>query len=1147
MSLYISIVIIKKNLLYNLNKIILLLLEILTCTTYAQIRINEVCSSNKGNFYDEKFDTPDWIELYNYSNEPVNLSNWSISDQSDYSKAWQLPDTIIQPGEYFIVCASGRAINNAKSINIISNGVKNTHFSYEDQLSLAYVEALGDFSFEVEYNNFKGEINTKYEPSLAGVVIKEEIQSKSKMIGFFNNPTSYRKVNTHIRKGEEIYRVIEPIKDRIKIDENKHLVERKRDSIYYKVKDNNDNVIMSKGYFLPMKDSIFIGFTIITHSVNNYDSLSIKSLKLNGTKLNIFDFNNISFHHTDIETKEVEFSHSNFKLSSSHDSLFLFNEGIITERFDLPNLYSNLTYSKIDLKNQYYKFSTPGKYNGLAFENINEIDENFNKFIFLDDKIIFENIDSTYKYTNDLTIPYVDSEKLIDFESDTTNPLIVRRMSEDKADSKLIFTPLIDESKIKNNLLHFHLFTDSSYLFNEYTGIINLDFSLTKIPAYLAITKSNKKIFSGKLIIKKNGEYSNIDTQHASLRLIFDDDDYDLELSRNFFSTNYETRGNAVILRNGGNDKWTMLRSRFAYSLLGNTNLLSLEYNTAIVYINNSFWGVYHLRERIDDDYLADHHKVSKNEINSFEDKLQLKYGTPIEMIDFNRSLQNNQRNSYESMDSIIDIKNFIDYIFVHTFNIQHDWPHNNVFAYSYGEKWKFLASDMDYSYKLGGAGANINYISTVFKKNDNITTRILHNLLKSDKFVYDYINRSCDLMNTDFSSADLVIGFDSLANYFSQFRELQNNRWPKILNNWEEEVEVVRTFLRDRQSYYYSHLQTYFGKGPAQLNLTSFPNNAGSFRVNTLTIDKSQWSGNYLQNVPVTITAVPKVGYKFKKWNIDSLGSSASITTTLAETMNIIAIYEEKDTSEDAIKIVINEIMYNADKDKDTKDWIELYNAGTESVNLDGWSMIDEDDTHTPFVIGNDIIIEPNEYIIMTRSQTDFGSLINIENQVIGDLDYGFGGNDIVILKDADGNTHVSVNYDNDLPWPEGADGTGYSIELINPFLDNNVAGNWGVSLPELGTPGQINSVYDDSITSININNSNSEIDFIDKQLTIRSDIPIASISLFDLSGKKLEIDYNVHYNKAESDLNKINNGLYLLNIRYLNGEQETVKLIVN
>ena len=49
------------------------------------------------------------------------------------------------------------------------------------------------------------------------------------------------------------------------------------------------------------------------------------------------------------------------------------------------------------------------------------------------------------------------------------------------------------------------------------------------------------------------------------------------------------------------------------------------------------------------------------------------------------------------------------------------------------------------------------------------------------------------------------------------------------------------------------------------------------------------------------------------------------------------------------------------------------------------------------------------------------------------------------------------AVRYDDQLPWPVSADGTGPSLQLIDPTLDNERPGNWAAAIP---TPGATNSV---------------------------------------------------------------------------------------
>ena len=58
--------------------------------------------------FDESGDSVDWIELWNISSEPVNLTGWHMTDNRGELDKWQFPDNkIIPAGEFLIIYASG--------------------------------------------------------------------------------------------------------------------------------------------------------------------------------------------------------------------------------------------------------------------------------------------------------------------------------------------------------------------------------------------------------------------------------------------------------------------------------------------------------------------------------------------------------------------------------------------------------------------------------------------------------------------------------------------------------------------------------------------------------------------------------------------------------------------------------------------------------------------------------------------------------------------------------------------------------------------------------------------------------------------------------------------------------------------------------
>lgn len=92
---------------------IILLLLLKSIITGQGIVINEIMSSNSSAYYDEFGDTPDWIELINWSDQVINLSQYSLSDDILSPQKWIFPSIELLPSDIVLINASGR---NLKTI-----------------------------------------------------------------------------------------------------------------------------------------------------------------------------------------------------------------------------------------------------------------------------------------------------------------------------------------------------------------------------------------------------------------------------------------------------------------------------------------------------------------------------------------------------------------------------------------------------------------------------------------------------------------------------------------------------------------------------------------------------------------------------------------------------------------------------------------------------------------------------------------------------------------------------------------------------------------------------------------------------------------------------------------------------------------------
>ena len=166
---------------------------------------------------------------------------------------------------------------------------------------------------------------------------------------------------------------------------------------------------------------------------------------------------------------------------------------------------------------------------------------------------------------------------------------------------------------------------------------------------------------------------------------------------------------------------------------------------------------------------------------------------------------------------------------------------------------------------------------------------------------------------------------------------------------------------------------------------------------------------------------------------------------------------------------VVINEIMYNS-IEADDVEYVELYNTGPASVNLANWYLIDSDPLHPKcFLSGT---LDPGEYLVVagfiSRFTSKYPGVGNLNPNQFDNTDPALGwalgnGGDRVRVFDNIGALVDFVEYDDLAPWPTAANGTGPSLELIHPSLDNTLASSWAASTNGAphGTPGVQNTVY--------------------------------------------------------------------------------------
>jgi hypothetical protein len=164
---------------------------------------------------------------------------------------------------------------------------------------------------------------------------------------------------------------------------------------------------------------------------------------------------------------------------------------------------------------------------------------------------------------------------------------------------------------------------------------------------------------------------------------------------------------------------------------------------------------------------------------------------------------------------------------------------------------------------------------------------------------------------------------------------------------------------------------------------------------------------------------------------------------------------------------VVINEIHYNPDVKTELVEFVELYNRGPEDIDLSGWYF----SNGISYQFGAGATLPASGCIIVAQNLAHIqakwnnGRTLIPTNCLFGPFEGKLSNEgETIELRNADGEQIDRVNYQLGFPWPtvgdpvaENQPGTGYSIQLVNPFIDNDLAGSWRSASP---TPAAFNEM---------------------------------------------------------------------------------------
>ncbi len=1079
---------------------LLIFLFLKSTLSWSQVLINEICPSNISNKLNENGEYDDWIEIYNDGNSSVNMGGYGLSDVISEPYKFVFPNFNLDAHQKILVFASG--INRTDLSNhwetavsaqttwkyFVGTSAPDTNWRNLNFNHASWSSGTGGIGFG------DGDDNTTIATCKSVMMRKEFFIPDTGNIASAVFNIDYDDGFVAFLNGVEIARAnLGTAGDR---PDHNVLASSSHEAMMYQGHDP-DSFYIAESF---LKSILLPGVNVIAVQVHNQSATSgdlsaipfLSFGMLNSTQ---------TFSSTPswFRSPGFQYFQANFKLSRDGETVLLTdNTGFTLDQQDFTRMDPNhSTGRSSDGSSSWCVFTSPTPlgsnsnstcYPGYASDPVFSISEGFyssTRTLSLSTSLSGAKIryttdgseptSSSTQYSNSISIS---STKTIRVKVFKTGYLPSPTFTKTYFIGEDIDLPVFTISTAPDNLWNYNTGiyatgpnADSAYPYNganfwqdweKPAGVEYFDKNKVKQAEFQA----NIEIF---------GNYSQAKPQ-KSFEIKLSDDMGTSSVNYAFYPDKPQiTSTDNIVLRNAGTE-WNKVHFRDALMerVMKTTHSGYLATQPAVLFLNGEYWGVYTIHENHDQHWIKNNYGLGKDEIDYLleNSNVSTKYGSDDsfwDMVNYAKTQTPNGTNYYNDMNEMLDIENFVDYMIAETYFNNGDWMGdwtNNIKMWrprASGGKWRYILYDLDFG--LGYSGSvNDNRIAVARNPvSQNEASDMFDAMLQNSKFKNYFINRYADLINTIYKSSTLISSSQEFEDEMRHDMSDHFAKWPSFngdnfsISTWNSRISSMESFISSRPGKVRGHIQTEFSL-PSQVTLTLNVSPAGSGRIQISTVNPTSfpWTGVYFRGNPVTITAMPNPGYTFDHWRsnvvISSNNSNQVATYDFTSTDQITAYFSGSSQSP---KITISEINYHSASSQDAGDWIELHNYGNVDLDISNWKLKDRND-YNAFTFPTGTVIDAGDYLVISEDLIKFSAIFPQVNNVIGPMGFNLDNSgDVVRVFDYLDQNIIEADFDDNTPWPTGADGQGYTLELLSNTGNLNSSSNWFLGCMG-GSPGR-------------------------------------------------------------------------------------------
>ena len=768
----------------------------------AALRISEYTDYNDYAFFDQDGDCSGWMELENYGNKDINLRGIQLSDDPSNPDKWEFSqDLVLHPGEFQIVFLSGK--------DRVRDGEIHTSFRLGSQDQVLLITD--------RWMNVLDQVSIVH---MTGNVSHGRVPDQPDNWKFFYHATPG---TANKSPSFDTLAAASSVKNKgIWINEVSAVSgkEAQFEHDWIELYNGSQEEIQLQGYHLSDSDQI--------HDLYTFDDCILTP----GEYLVLFADGKEA-------TEESPYSLP-FQISSAGERVILTEpDGTLCDVFDTGRQQNGISSgrpSDFQCERLFFSEPTPGAKNGTGFTGYTKLPEFSESQIYISEgtQIAIRGEGEIY-YTLDGSIP-TDQSTLYTAPISVNENVILRAacfLNGKICGGIRSHTYLVDTP---HDISVICLSTDAENLFDEETGIYadgpnkGLEFPYVNAnywrdwerPVHFEFYEPNGAPgvhFDGGIRIF--GQFSRALPQKSfSVHLR---ETYGIsKIYYPFFQDNPVREYHDLLLRTSGQD-WnaSKLRDALAHRIVkGQMDIDIMDSRPAAVYINGQYWGLYNLRDKVNEQYLYTHQGTDPTDVDIIKGgsfALSGSMDAYEKLMDFIKSHDLSVQENFDYVASQVDIDEVMNYWITETFLANTDTGNIKIYK-ERGDKgkWRLILFDLDWC--LYPTTYHWNMIQEMLHPeghgvNRAFSTDMMRGLMQNRECREKFIEKYAHALNTTFSPERTLKILDEMASEIKTEMPRQMQRWEEPeLSVWEKEIDFLQEALTERVTESKEDLQHAFG-----------------------------------------------------------------------------------------------------------------------------------------------------------------------------------------------------------------------------------------------------------------------------------------------------------------------------------------------